>query len=214
MSHSSRLAHLLGEMRREKNGAVADFMRYYGEKYGLNYGVSLATVRANAAAERGDDIVVDHKFARQLYLQQVRELRLAALWLADPESISKSNELDFWAEGIINSEVAEEAAFALLHRCDGVDEWLDHDSELLHYAAIMAMAKRGGVAVDTISDKLLKLLERESSLLPKAVVTLLVSMINCGESKVSIEAFLESLSSDNGGSKYIREEVEWQLKYL
>ncbi len=38
---TSRMVALLGAMRRERNGAVADAMRYYGADYGLNYGVSL-----------------------------------------------------------------------------------------------------------------------------------------------------------------------------
>ncbi len=68
---------LLRELRRERNGAVADSMRYYGTPYGLNYGVSLPTLRRIARAE-----TPDHGFARYLYLQDVRELRLAALHIA------------------------------------------------------------------------------------------------------------------------------------
>lgn len=213
MSNTSRLAHLLGEMRREKNGAVADFMSFYGEKYGLNYGVSLATVRAKAAAERSDDSDVDHKFARQLYQQEVRELRLAAFHLADPEVVVANNELDFWAQGIINSEVAEEAAFALLCRCDGVDSWFESDVELLHYAAVMALAKSGVVDVKCYWERLLSLLEREQNLLPKAVVVLLDSAIRDGLPNGDISSFLDMLPQDNGGSNYIREEISWRLEF-
>ena len=45
---------LLGAMRKQMNGAVADAMRYYGEKYGLNYGVSLPTLRQIANQEQPD----------------------------------------------------------------------------------------------------------------------------------------------------------------
>ena len=41
-------------MRKQMNGAVADAMFYYGTRYGLNYGVSLPTVR-EMAAEAGKD---------------------------------------------------------------------------------------------------------------------------------------------------------------
>ena len=41
MDYTSRMVALLRELRRERNGAVADSMRYYGTPYGLNYGVSL-----------------------------------------------------------------------------------------------------------------------------------------------------------------------------
>lgn len=130
---------LLGELRRERNGAVADAMRFYGAPYGLNYGVSLPTLRRLARAE-----IPDHDFARYLYRQEVRELRLAALHIACPERLAP-DEFSFWAAGIVNSEVAEEAAFALLSRADVLpalfDAWIADPDPLLQYAALQAAAR-------------------------------------------------------------------------
>ena len=130
---------LLGRMRRERNGAVADSMRFYGRPYGLNYGVSLPTLRMLAREE-----LPDHDFARYLYLQDVRELRLAALHIARPERLTPG-EFGFWADGIVNSEVAEEAAFALLSRADALSalfaEWTTNGGPLLRYAALLAGAR-------------------------------------------------------------------------
>ncbi len=210
---NTRLAYLLGEMRREKNGEVADFMRFYGAKYGLNYGVSLATVRAKACAERSDDTAADHKFATLLYRQEVRELQLAAFYFADPELVVANEEFDFWAKGVINSEVAEELAFALLYRCKGVDRWLDYEGELLHYAAVMAIAKSGDTAIDRYADRLLQLLEAEQNLLPKAVVALLSAAIKGGVSDDVIKGFVDRLPAESGGANYIREEILWRLEF-
>ncbi len=132
---------LLGELRRERNGAVADAMRCYGAPYGLNYGVSLPTLRKLARAE-----TPDHDFARYLYLQEVRELRLAALHIARPESLTP-DEFPAWAAGIVNSEVAEEAAFAFLSRADALpalfDAWIADPNPLLRYAALHSAARSG-----------------------------------------------------------------------
>ncbi len=129
---------LLGELRRERNGAVADAMCLCGKPYGLNYGVSLPTLRRIARAETSD-----HDFARYLYVQDVRELRLAALYIAQPERVTM-DEAEFWAAGIINSEVAEEASFALLSRVGVLPElfrsWITA-SPLLQYAALLAAAR-------------------------------------------------------------------------
>lgn len=129
---------LLGELRRERNGAVADAMCLCGKPYGLNYGVSLPTLRRIARAETSD-----HDFARYLYVQDVRELRLAALYIAQPERM-KMDEAAFWAAGIVNSEVAEEASFALLSRVGVLPElfrsWITA-SPLLQYAALLAAAR-------------------------------------------------------------------------
>lgn len=129
---------LLGELRRERNGAVADAMCLCGKPYGLNYGVSLPTLRRIARAE-----TPDHDFARYLSVQDVRELRLAALYIAQPERVTM-DEAAFWAAGIINSEVAEEASFALLSRVGVLPElfrsWITA-SPLLQYAALLAAAR-------------------------------------------------------------------------
>lgn len=130
---------LLGELRRERNGAVADAMRCYGAPYGLNYGVSLPTLRKLARAE-----TPDHDFARYLYLQEVRELRLAALHIARPESLTP-DEFPAWAAGIVNSEVAEEAAFAFLSRSAALpalfDAWIADPNPLLRYAALQSAVR-------------------------------------------------------------------------
>lgn len=129
---------LLGELRRERNGAVADAMCLCGKPYGLNYGVSLPTLRRIARAE-----MPDHDFARYLYVQDVRELRLAALYVAQPERVT-ADEAAFWAAGIVNSEVAEEASFALLSRVGVLpaifESWMAA-SPLLQYAALLAAAR-------------------------------------------------------------------------
>ena len=138
MDFTSRMVALLGELRRERNGAVADAMSPFGKPYGLNYGVSLPTLRQIARAERPD-----HDFARYLYVQDVRELRLAALYVAQAERVT-ADEADFWAAGIVNAEVAEEASFALLSRVDVLpaifENWMAA-SPLLQYAALLAAAR-------------------------------------------------------------------------
>lgn len=138
MDFTSRMVALLGELRRERNGAVADAMSPFGKPYGLNYGVSLPTLRQIARAERPD-----HDFARYLYVQDVRELRLAALYVAQAERVT-ADEAEFWAAGIVNSEVAEEASFALLSRVGVLpaifESWMAA-SPLLQYAALLAAAR-------------------------------------------------------------------------
>ena len=139
MDYTSRMVTLLRELRRERNGAVADSMRYYGAPYGLNYGVSLPTLRRIARAE-----APDHDFARYLYRQDVRELRLAALHIACPASLTPE-EFPAWAAGIVNSEIAEEAAFALLSRAEAFpalfSAWIASHDALLQYAALLAAAR-------------------------------------------------------------------------
>ncbi len=140
MNHTSRMTALLGEIRRERNGAVTDSMRLVGRPYGLNYGVSLPTLRRLARAE-----TPDHDFAEFLFRQDVRELRLAAFHIAEPDRLTPDDSA-FWAAGIDNNELAEEAAFALLSRAGAFPAlfglWIAPSQPLLlRYAALMAAAR-------------------------------------------------------------------------
>ncbi len=141
MNRTSRMTALLAAFRRERNGAVADAMRPYGAPCGLNYGVSLPTLRRIVAAEAADD-----DLARYLWQQDVRELRLAALHLADAAQLADVGA-DLWIDGIATSEEAEEAAFALLRRAEGFDAlfagWIARSGRpLVQYAALLAAARR------------------------------------------------------------------------
>ena len=96
VDNTSRMLALLGELRRDRNGMAADAMCSYGGQYGVNYGVAAHTVRDRAKMEG-----TDHAFAEYLYRQDVRELRISALWIADAERITPT-DFHFWATGIIN----------------------------------------------------------------------------------------------------------------
>lgn len=208
---------LLGAMRKQMNGAVADAMRYYGGKYGLNYGVSLPTLRSIATSEQRD-----HSLAQYLYKQQVRELRLAALHIAEPEKVTLG-EATFWAEGVINSEVAEEISFVLLCKATDakliIEEWSKSNNEFLTYAALMASARN----VDNISQELLTsattIIDKypTSRIIAQGIVALLVAAY--ASNKETIAAIIvdikNTITQQQDGfsaAEYITEELEWRIE--
>ncbi len=142
MDFTARMVALLGAFRRERNGLVADTMHYDGARYGLNFGVSLPTIRTIARRERPD-----HAFACFLIGQQVRELQLAAFHLADPDRLTDPAEAERWRRALNNTELAEEAAFALLSRSNALPQllpaWLSDATAapLPAYAATLAAAR-------------------------------------------------------------------------
>lgn len=217
MDFTSRMASLLGAMRRERNGAVADAMRFYGRPYGLNYGVSLPTLRQLARAEGHD-----HAYARYLYLQEVRELRLAAFHIADPACVTTS-EFPFWAEGLLNSEMAEEGAFALFSRLDCFaalfDAWTAPETDsLLTYAALMAACRTAHVSAewaDTAVDAVSRAAAAESPaamLLARGATAMLSALASRGdaEHRAVVQA-AESLGT-RPAEAYVRDELAWQLE--
>lgn len=131
---------LMRGLRQEMNGEVSAYMTNSGIEYPLNYGVSLHTIKAHAK-----EFAPDHGFAKFLYGQQVRELQLASFIIAEADAVTEG-ELDFWAAGIKNIELAENLASSLLCRTSVVNVvcelWLADDAlPLLKYAAMLTLAK-------------------------------------------------------------------------
>ena len=226
MDFTARMVALLGALRRERNGAVADEMRLFGAPCGLNYGVSLPTVRAIARAEEPD-----HDFARFLLLQDVRELHLAAFHIARPECLT-AGEFPVWAAALANSEEAEEAAFALLCRAAAFpalfDAWTAAEAAAsapwAAYAALMAAARWPAPPVGW-ADRAIALLRQQAAAVEEGVQPAYVARLTA-QGAVALLAALAGLHAENrqaviraagsGGDtpaeRFLREELAWRLE--
>lgn len=205
---------LLGRVRKEMNGAVSESMAQHGQNYGLNYGVSIATLREIAANE-----TKDYAFAKYLYQQQVRELKLLACHIADPKMID-THEFPFWSRGIANAELAEELAFALLSKIYDINSlmgvWSTESNEMVAYASLMAASRneRTTSEVAFIAVENAVKANPESHYIAAAVVALLLYVASRDKSvKVGIPILLDRLA-DTKVKQYIVEELEWRLEYL
>lgn len=101
---------LLTQLRRQMNGAVSEAMARHGIIYRLNYGVSLPTIKEIALRH-----APNHTLARELYQSDVRELRIAGLYIADPEQVTVE-EVEFWQSGADNKELKDLVNFILLRK--------------------------------------------------------------------------------------------------
>lgn len=214
MDNTQRMIALLGRVRREMNGAVSESMANHSQKYGLNYGVSVATLREIVATESRD-----YDFAKYLYQQQVRELKLLACHLADPSRVD-THEFPFWSRGIANAELAEELAFALLSKIYDINSlmgiWCTESNEMVAYAALMAASRneRTTTEVSFIAvDKAVRA-NPQSEYIALGAVTLLCYVAGRDKSvKVGIPHLLERLPDSYAKSRIV-EELEWRLEYI
>ena len=213
---TSQMIALLGAIRKQMNGAVADAMYYYGADYGLNYGVSLPTIRQIA-----NNVEKDHDLALYLYKQQVRELRLAALHVAKAEEIT-TDEIAIWAEGVINSEIAEEIAFTLLPRTTIFHEiysaWSAGESEFCVYAALMAAARSELAKQSEIVRGVQSIIERfpASRIIAQGAVALLAAAFNNEELRdevKSVVAQAEKEANNSSAASYVAEEMGWRMEF-
>ena len=196
---------LLYRLRKEMNGAALDTMCYFGKDYERNYGVQIYAIR-NLAREIG----TDHSLAQYFYTENIREIRLVALWIADAESVSVV-DFDFWASGIINSEVAEQASHALLSRIIDIDNlltaWCGSDYALLAYCAMLSAARNGRVAGEIAVSAILSAISRfsDNRLVAQGATALAINL-----SDDCVKQLLDNLP-DNPTSKLLREEIAWRV---
>ena len=197
---------LLYRLRKEMNGAALDTMRYFGADYGRNYGVQIYAIR-NLAREIG----TDHALAEYFYTQNIREAQLVALWIADADKVS-ALEFDFWAEGIINSEVAEQASHALLSRIAEIsallEAWCSSDNALLAYCALLSAARNGGVEATVAVESILSAVAHFSNnrLVAQGATALAVTL-----SDEAVQHLLTQLP-DNPTATLLREEIAWRVE--
>lgn len=104
------VVQILHAVVRQKNGAVSDAMADRGVDYSLNYGVSAITVRdiCEPYATRADR----QPLAEALWREQVRELRLAAIFIADPAAVTLTQAVE-WSRALATREMAEHCAMRL-----------------------------------------------------------------------------------------------------
>ena len=120
---------------------------------------------------------------------------------------------------MINSEVAEEMAFALLPRTtilnDIFDKWSRSDNEFLAYSALMAAA-RSGIALDESRlHTLPAIVERfaSSRIIAQGVVAMLATAYERNaETKAAIQDILEKMGNGSA-SEYIKDEISWRIEY-
>lgn len=208
MDNTSRMVALLGAVRKQMNGAVLDTLRYYGAYYGLNYGVAIHSLRETARETGRDD-----GFARFLYRQQVRELRIIALWIAEPERTTAA-DFPFWAAGIINSEVAEQAAHALFSQIDDIDAllagWCASENALLAYAALLAASRSVRVSFGAVTEGVRSAVGRfpDNRIVAQGAIVALASV--AGEHRERVLLLLDGLD-DTPTARLVRDEMSWRM---
>lgn len=208
------MAAILASLRKQTNGAVTDSMDARGVVWPLNYGVSIPAIRHTSA-----DYAPDHELGKLLYSQQVRELRLAGIMIADPRRLTVE-ELPFWEAGILNTEVAEHLSF-LLSAAGAIPvpllEWIGPDRELTAYTALLSATRKivsepSALRIDTtmILNSIRSLSASQSLFLWRSAAALLNALHRFSPSaRGQVEQLVEELLSTMSAASadYLREEL-------
>ena len=226
--NTSRMIELLRKLKVEMNGAVTGAMEQGGIKYGVNYGVSVPTIKS-IAGEYGKD----HSLALFLYEQDVRELKLAAFFIDDPERVAASQMRD-WSKGFNNPEIVEQGAMRLFSKSPSAFEmaveWLDSDNPMLRYAGLLTGAgfvsdivKNGELTdsllntVSDLADKTEHMLQDKPAdkLTASGAISILRHAAKYSEGmKGKVKTISDKLSlSDDILIKHVGTELAWLIEY-
>lgn len=139
MNDTARMLALLSRLKVEMNGAVSGAMEERGIRYGLNYGVSVPTIKDIARA-----CAPSHSLALLLWQQDVRELKLAATLIDRPQWVN-SEQMEQWSSGLTNIELVEQVVMNLFGAAEPALElapkWIDQDTMLITYAGLLLGAR-------------------------------------------------------------------------
>ncbi len=168
MELDPKVKELLVRLRNEMNGAASAEMTARGLVYGLNYGVSAPTIKKIA-----DEYFPDHDLAEKLFGSDVRELKLAAVWIDDPQRVDTA-QMRRWAAAFSNEEVADRVVMGLFYAAPGAGtvalEWLGADDPAL-VAAGLRLAGRMAVAGRELPDGIPAAIETVSDFTDRRVCT-------------------------------------------
>lgn len=135
----SRYLEIFGLLKRQMNGAVSGAMTEHGLKYAMNYGVSLPTIKSIALP-----FALDHELAADLYRQEIREMKIAAIYIDDPDQVTLE-QAEKWSEWWETTEIAQICAMELFWKSPDaikiVSAWFDNHNQLKHLAACHIIGK-------------------------------------------------------------------------
>ena len=126
-------------VRQRMNGAV-ESMRESGIIYKVNYGVTIPELQQIAQPYKGD-----HDLAIRLFEEEIRECKIIASMIDDPEKVT-GDQIDTWSEEFNNPEIVEQLCNNLLWKSDFAlprsFEWCLEEDALLKKAGLLIAGHR------------------------------------------------------------------------
>jgi 3-methyladenine DNA glycosylase AlkD len=130
---------VIREIESHMNGPVSNSLKNYGLGYKLNYGVSIPQLQSIAQQYKGN-----HELALQLYNREIRECKIIASMIADPEILT-GEQIDNWAQSFTNIEIVEQVCSNLLWKSEYAlsrsIEWCLSLDELMQRAGLIIAAR-------------------------------------------------------------------------
>lgn len=131
---------IIAQVRQRMNGAVVESMRESGIIYKVNYGVTIPELQQIAQPFKGD-----HDLAIRLFEEDIRECKIMASMIDDPEKVT-GDQIDSWSEEFNNHEIVEQVCNNLFWKSDFAlarsYEWCLDEDALLKKAGLLVVGHK------------------------------------------------------------------------
>lgn len=133
-----KIKEIVERVKQHMSGTVAQSMENLGVSYKLNYGVNISELR-----EIAKDYLGDHELALALFQEDIRECKILASMIDDPEKVT-GEQIDNWAQSFSNVELVEQVCSNLFWKSDYAlsrsIEWSLSNDELMQRAGLIIAA--------------------------------------------------------------------------
>ncbi len=140
MTALEKLLEVKSQIMHRANGEVAENMRRAGVIYKVNYGVPIPELKELSKAYKGD-----HDLALELFKEDIRECKILASLIAEPEKLT-GEQIDDWAAEFTNPEIVEQVCGNLLWKSEYAlsrsIEWCLSTDELMRKAGLLIIARK------------------------------------------------------------------------
>ncbi len=191
---------------RQRNGAAVETMARMSGDTSRSYGISLTTIRQIAS-----EYAPCQPLADMLYAGEVRDHRLAALYIADPTAFDRHKTLT-WMRDVRTAEIADCAAQALFCKIPdiiAVASPLIEEEPLLSHTAVMTVARALGRQSDDMASTETELFSRLSLIkgrtdrLTLSAFTFILDVLGRAGYSREVSEFVDTLPAE------AQEELSW-----
>lgn len=214
-----KITLLKTKLRVRMNGETSAQMERRKLNYTINYGASLQHMKDLSAMMH---FTADE--CRKLWMMNIRETMLIAA-MQFPVSKADTEEMLQWARRILTPDMAEQSAFFLFSRIDGIDEFVvalaDCKAEFSLATACFSAARTLQIGRKLKNDTVIKLIDKVQSINDinvteaRAISFLLRQIVRQKIDCVDVNELLNSLlDRESSPAKQIAFEVQAEIEML
>ena len=221
MNNNEKYKSLVKKIRAKQDGPTADLLEKMGISYSMIFGLSIMQLKQLALPYKSDD-----SFAEFLWGKDIRETKLIALMIFNPENL-KDSEIDNIITGFSNAEMVEQA---VMHFLTGIKnafnksaEYCQNENEFVKMTGYTLLARLSMKAYDINNNDIGKFFqfiiddaETNSIHVKKAISFALrkTGLINDKLREQAIQVCKELESRKNNAAKWIASDAMIELEYI